>query len=182
MKATHHACGLKTDLCHLTFRFVGLHVFNSPRWHLKKLHHPLVESPTETHKCTFSHFVCLYFPITLKVEKIKMRHLILSDLWADQPIEGRLGPQPVVLDHTSGFEGLLFVDDDLLGVRSLLCSLSYYSRAAECRYPHCHQRATFLRLHHEFLSPHWTWISLSDIRFHASKWENKLKPECTFNY
>lgn len=29
---------------------------------------------------------------------------------------GRLGPQPVVLDHTSGFEGLLFVDDDLLGV------------------------------------------------------------------
>ncbi|XP_054866812.1 E3 ubiquitin-protein ligase RNF123 isoform X3 [Amphiprion ocellaris] len=30
--------------------------------------------------------------------------------------EGRLGPQPVVLDHTSGFEGLLFVDDDLLGV------------------------------------------------------------------
>ncbi|KAM7401506.1 hypothetical protein PAMP_016815 [Pampus punctatissimus] len=34
----------------------------------------------------------------------------------DQPVEGRLGPQPVVLDHTSGFEGLLFVDDDLLGV------------------------------------------------------------------
>lgn len=36
----------------------------------------------------------------------------------DRPVEGRLGPQPVVLDHTSGFEGLLFVDDDLLGVRS----------------------------------------------------------------
>ncbi|CAL8336477.1 unnamed protein product [Lota lota] len=34
----------------------------------------------------------------------------------DQPIEGRLGPNTVVLDHTSGFEGLLFVDDDLLGV------------------------------------------------------------------
>ncbi|CAL8337644.1 unnamed protein product [Merluccius merluccius] len=34
----------------------------------------------------------------------------------DQPIDGRLGPQTVVLDHTSGFEGLLFVDDDLLGV------------------------------------------------------------------
>jgi len=32
-------------------------------------------------------------------------------------MEGRLGPQTVVLDHTSGFEGLLFVDDDLLGVR-----------------------------------------------------------------
>ncbi|XP_030579723.1 E3 ubiquitin-protein ligase RNF123 isoform X2 [Archocentrus centrarchus] len=34
----------------------------------------------------------------------------------NQTVEGRLGPQPVVLDHTSGFEGLLFVDDDLLGV------------------------------------------------------------------
>uniref|UniRef100_H3C0F4 B30.2/SPRY domain-containing protein n=1 Tax=Tetraodon nigroviridis TaxID=99883 RepID=H3C0F4_TETNG len=34
----------------------------------------------------------------------------------DPPADGRLGPQPVVLDHTSGFEGLLFVDDDLLGV------------------------------------------------------------------
>uniref|UniRef100_W5K9D2 RING-type E3 ubiquitin transferase n=1 Tax=Astyanax mexicanus TaxID=7994 RepID=W5K9D2_ASTMX len=34
---------------------------------------------------------------------------------ADQ-VDGRLGPSPVVLDHTSGFEGLLFVDDDLLGV------------------------------------------------------------------
>uniref|UniRef100_A0AAX7SEC8 E3 ubiquitin-protein ligase RNF123 n=1 Tax=Astatotilapia calliptera TaxID=8154 RepID=A0AAX7SEC8_ASTCA len=33
-----------------------------------------------------------------------------------QAVDGRLGPQPVVLDHTSGFEGLLFVDDDLLGV------------------------------------------------------------------
>lgn len=31
-------------------------------------------------------------------------------------VDGRLGPSPVVLDHTSGFEGLLFVDDDLLGV------------------------------------------------------------------
>uniref|UniRef100_A0A6Q2WQL7 RING-type E3 ubiquitin transferase n=1 Tax=Esox lucius TaxID=8010 RepID=A0A6Q2WQL7_ESOLU len=34
----------------------------------------------------------------------------------DQPVDGRLGPLSVVLDHTSGFEGLLFVDDDLLGV------------------------------------------------------------------
>uniref|UniRef100_A0A7N6BDT8 E3 ubiquitin-protein ligase RNF123 n=1 Tax=Anabas testudineus TaxID=64144 RepID=A0A7N6BDT8_ANATE len=34
----------------------------------------------------------------------------------NEATEGRLGPQPVVLDHTSGFEGLLFVDDDLLGV------------------------------------------------------------------
>ncbi|XP_029455522.1 E3 ubiquitin-protein ligase RNF123 [Rhinatrema bivittatum] len=30
--------------------------------------------------------------------------------------EGRLGPSTVVLDHTNGFEGLLLVDDDLLGV------------------------------------------------------------------
>ncbi|NXK77608.1 RN123 ligase, partial [Amazona guildingii] len=34
----------------------------------------------------------------------------------DQVAEGRLGPSTVVLDHTSGFEGLLLVDDDLLGV------------------------------------------------------------------
>ncbi|KAM6343871.1 LOW QUALITY PROTEIN: E3 ubiquitin-protein ligase RNF123 [Alca torda] len=34
----------------------------------------------------------------------------------DQVAEGRLGPSAVVLDHTSGFEGLLLVDDDLLGV------------------------------------------------------------------
>lgn len=34
----------------------------------------------------------------------------------DQTAEGRLGPNTVVLDHTSGFEGLLLVDDDLLGV------------------------------------------------------------------
>ncbi|KAM6981114.1 E3 ubiquitin-protein ligase RNF123 [Aplochiton taeniatus] len=34
----------------------------------------------------------------------------------ESPVEGRLGPLSVVLDHTSGFEGLLFVDDDLLGV------------------------------------------------------------------
>ena len=41
-------------------------------------------------------------------------------LSTDAPIEGRLGPSTVVLDHTSGFEGLLFVDDDLLGVRPLV--------------------------------------------------------------
>uniref|UniRef100_A0A8C9L6Y7 E3 ubiquitin-protein ligase RNF123 n=1 Tax=Pavo cristatus TaxID=9049 RepID=A0A8C9L6Y7_PAVCR len=35
---------------------------------------------------------------------------------SDQITEGRLGPSTVVLDHTSGFEGLLLVDDDLLGV------------------------------------------------------------------
>ncbi|XP_069045510.1 E3 ubiquitin-protein ligase RNF123 [Lepisosteus oculatus] len=34
----------------------------------------------------------------------------------DQAVDGRLGPSTVVLDHTSGFEGLLLVDDDLLGV------------------------------------------------------------------
>uniref|UniRef100_A0A8C9SEB7 E3 ubiquitin-protein ligase RNF123 n=1 Tax=Scleropages formosus TaxID=113540 RepID=A0A8C9SEB7_SCLFO len=35
---------------------------------------------------------------------------------AEDGREGRLGPSTVVLDHTTGFEGLLFVDDDLLGV------------------------------------------------------------------
>ncbi|XP_077182203.1 E3 ubiquitin-protein ligase RNF123 isoform X2 [Paroedura picta] len=39
-----------------------------------------------------------------------------SDDGQDQVVEGRLGPSVVVLDHTSGFEGLLLVDDDLLGV------------------------------------------------------------------
>ncbi|KAI7791397.1 putative E3 ubiquitin-protein ligase RNF123 [Triplophysa rosa] len=38
-----------------------------------------------------------------------------SDDGRDQ-VEGCLGPSTVVLDHSSGFEGLLFVDDDLLGV------------------------------------------------------------------
>uniref|UniRef100_A0A4W6FF04 RING-type E3 ubiquitin transferase n=1 Tax=Lates calcarifer TaxID=8187 RepID=A0A4W6FF04_LATCA len=41
---------------------------------------------------------------------------LLSEGEASEDSRGRLGPQPVVLDHTSGFEGLLFVDDDLLGV------------------------------------------------------------------
>lgn len=41
----------------------------------------------------------------------------VPSMCTDESVEGRLGPQPVVLDHTSGFEGLLFVDDDLLGVR-----------------------------------------------------------------
>ncbi|TRY94563.1 hypothetical protein DNTS_024380 [Danionella cerebrum] len=35
---------------------------------------------------------------------------------ARDEIDGCLGPSTVVLDHSSGFEGLLFVDDDLLGV------------------------------------------------------------------
>ncbi|XP_053233325.1 E3 ubiquitin-protein ligase RNF123 isoform X2 [Podarcis raffonei] len=40
----------------------------------------------------------------------------VSEDGQDQGVEGRLGPSTVVLDHTSGFEGLLLVDDDLLGV------------------------------------------------------------------
>uniref|UniRef100_A0A673K4B7 E3 ubiquitin-protein ligase RNF123 n=1 Tax=Sinocyclocheilus rhinocerous TaxID=307959 RepID=A0A673K4B7_9TELE len=40
----------------------------------------------------------------------------LEKLLAEDNIEGCLGPSTVVLDHSSGFEGLLFVDDDLLGV------------------------------------------------------------------
>ncbi|XP_074861386.1 E3 ubiquitin-protein ligase RNF123 isoform X1 [Carettochelys insculpta] len=41
---------------------------------------------------------------------------LLAEDSRDQATEGRLGPSTVVLDHTSGFEGLLLVDDDLLGV------------------------------------------------------------------
>lgn len=43
-------------------------------------------------------------------------------LVSDQGAEGRLGPSTVVLDHTSGFEGLLLVDDDLLGVSVMLAA------------------------------------------------------------
>uniref|UniRef100_A0AAR2IRE2 E3 ubiquitin-protein ligase RNF123 n=1 Tax=Pygocentrus nattereri TaxID=42514 RepID=A0AAR2IRE2_PYGNA len=42
--------------------------------------------------------------------------LVIITLKCFNQVEGRLGPSTVVLDHTSGFEGLLFVDDDLLGV------------------------------------------------------------------
>uniref|UniRef100_A0A8D2LQI0 RING-type E3 ubiquitin transferase n=1 Tax=Varanus komodoensis TaxID=61221 RepID=A0A8D2LQI0_VARKO len=42
--------------------------------------------------------------------------VISATFISDQVAEGRLGPSTVVLDHTSGFEGLLLVDDDLLGV------------------------------------------------------------------
>ncbi|XP_030632598.1 E3 ubiquitin-protein ligase RNF123 [Chanos chanos] len=48
-----------------------------------------------------------------------LERLLSEDEPADDSrgqIDGRLGPATVVLDHTSGFEGLLFVDDDLLGV------------------------------------------------------------------
>lgn len=45
---------------------------------------------------------------------------ISATLVSDQVAEGRLGPSTVVLDHTSGFEGLLLVDDDLLGVSVML--------------------------------------------------------------
>uniref|UniRef100_A0A8C3DC50 RING-type E3 ubiquitin transferase n=1 Tax=Corvus moneduloides TaxID=1196302 RepID=A0A8C3DC50_CORMO len=43
-------------------------------------------------------------------------YMFSATLVSDQVAEGRLGPSTVVLDHTSGFEGLLLVDDDLLGV------------------------------------------------------------------
>lgn len=53
----------------------------------------------------------------LFADAVPQQHWRLNvSVCADQAAEGRLGPQPVVLDHTSGFEGLLFVDDDLLGV------------------------------------------------------------------
>uniref|UniRef100_A0A671M9A4 B30.2/SPRY domain-containing protein n=1 Tax=Sinocyclocheilus anshuiensis TaxID=1608454 RepID=A0A671M9A4_9TELE len=43
-------------------------------------------------------------------------YLKLYFFFCTDQIEGCLGPSTVVLDHSSGFEGLLFVDDDLLGV------------------------------------------------------------------
>ncbi|KAG2470536.1 RN123 ligase, partial [Polypterus senegalus] len=39
-----------------------------------------------------------------------------ADETKELTVDGRLGPPTVVLDHNSGFEGLLLVDDDLLGV------------------------------------------------------------------
>uniref|UniRef100_A0A3P8U3U3 E3 ubiquitin-protein ligase RNF123 n=1 Tax=Amphiprion percula TaxID=161767 RepID=A0A3P8U3U3_AMPPE len=50
------------------------------------------------------------------MEKYRGANLSFPNTSYSDQTEGRLGPQPVVLDHTSGFEGLLFVDDDLLGV------------------------------------------------------------------
>ncbi|ETE70883.1 E3 ubiquitin-protein ligase, partial [Ophiophagus hannah] len=56
----------------------------------------------------------------LSTESEKSKVAVLMELnlllHADQTVDGRLGPSTVVLDHTSGFEGLLLVDDDLLGV------------------------------------------------------------------
>ncbi|XP_077780840.1 E3 ubiquitin-protein ligase RNF123 isoform X2 [Podarcis muralis] len=49
------------------------------------------------------------------VERLLAEDAVSED-GQDQGVEGRLGPSTVVLDHTSGFEGLLLVDDDLLGV------------------------------------------------------------------
>uniref|UniRef100_A0A671P0P5 B30.2/SPRY domain-containing protein n=1 Tax=Sinocyclocheilus anshuiensis TaxID=1608454 RepID=A0A671P0P5_9TELE len=48
------------------------------------------------------------------LEKLLAEDNITED--SRDQIEGCLGPSAVVLDHSSGFEGLLFVDDDLLGV------------------------------------------------------------------
>uniref|UniRef100_A0A8C5R9J7 E3 ubiquitin-protein ligase RNF123 n=1 Tax=Leptobrachium leishanense TaxID=445787 RepID=A0A8C5R9J7_9ANUR len=59
-------------------------------------------------------------PFTFQnVEERLERLLSVSETTEENPdhgAEGRLGPSAVVLDHTSGFEGLLLVDDDLLGV------------------------------------------------------------------
>ncbi|XP_056116539.1 E3 ubiquitin-protein ligase RNF123 [Rhinichthys klamathensis goyatoka] len=48
------------------------------------------------------------------LEKLLAEDTVAED--GKDQIEGCLGPSTVVLDHSSGFEGLLFVDDDLLGV------------------------------------------------------------------
>nr|XP_020771720.1 E3 ubiquitin-protein ligase RNF123 isoform X4 [Odocoileus virginianus texanus]XP_020771721.1 E3 ubiquitin-protein ligase RNF123 isoform X4 [Odocoileus virginianus texanus] len=46
----------------------------------------------------------------------QLLHVDEEEEESQEQVEGRLGPSTVVLDHTGGFEGLLLVDDDLLGV------------------------------------------------------------------
>ncbi|XP_040102863.1 E3 ubiquitin-protein ligase RNF123 isoform X2 [Oryx dammah] len=46
----------------------------------------------------------------------QLLHVDEEEEESQEQAEGRLGPSTVVLDHTGGFEGLLLVDDDLLGV------------------------------------------------------------------
>ncbi|KAI4532422.1 hypothetical protein MG293_017687 [Ovis ammon polii] len=46
----------------------------------------------------------------------QLLHVDKEEEESQEQVEGRLGPSTVVLDHTGGFEGLLLVDDDLLGV------------------------------------------------------------------
>ncbi|KAI5607531.1 E3 ubiquitin-protein ligase RNF123 isoform X2, partial [Silurus asotus] len=58
-------------------------------------------------------------PLTFQDLGAHLEKLLSEDETAEDVSDhsdGRLGPSTVVLDHTSGFEGLLFVDDDLLGV------------------------------------------------------------------
>ncbi|XP_040263377.1 E3 ubiquitin-protein ligase RNF123 [Bufo bufo] len=57
-------------------------------------------------------------PLTFQNLEERLDRLLTSENQenADPVVDGRLGPPTVVLDHTSGFEGLLLVDDDLLGV------------------------------------------------------------------
>ncbi|KAM9444357.1 E3 ubiquitin-protein ligase RNF123 isoform 1-T2 [Clarias gariepinus] len=58
-------------------------------------------------------------PLTFQDLGAHLEKLLSDDEAAEDSADhtdGRLGPSTVVLDHTSGFEGLLFVDDDLLGV------------------------------------------------------------------
>ncbi|KAB5537129.1 hypothetical protein PHYPO_G00115330 [Pangasianodon hypophthalmus] len=58
-------------------------------------------------------------PLTFQDLGTHLEKLLSEDEAAEDSTDhtdGRLGPSTVVLDHTSGFEGLLFVDDDLLGV------------------------------------------------------------------
>lgn len=83
--------------------------------HLEKLLSE--DTPTEDGKAGS---VCLPLKPNLMFcdsERAQMSDNTVTWTCAGQAVDGRLGPQPVVLDHTSGFEGLLFVDDDLLGVR-----------------------------------------------------------------
>nr|XP_032822269.1 E3 ubiquitin-protein ligase RNF123 isoform X1 [Petromyzon marinus]XP_032822271.1 E3 ubiquitin-protein ligase RNF123 isoform X2 [Petromyzon marinus] len=78
-----------------------------------------------------SDYLHLVFPVldktsatsrkTLSFQNVEHHLDLLLAPGAEEPergaeAEGRLGPDNIVLDHTSGFEGLLLVDEDLLGV------------------------------------------------------------------
>uniref|UniRef100_A0A8C0IRV2 E3 ubiquitin-protein ligase RNF123 n=1 Tax=Chelonoidis abingdonii TaxID=106734 RepID=A0A8C0IRV2_CHEAB len=75
---------------------------------------------TGTCPCIVELFFIPRKPLTFQNLQEHLDKLLAEDSGAedsqDQVLEGRLGPSTVVLDHTSGFEGLLLVDDDLLGV------------------------------------------------------------------
>uniref|UniRef100_A0A672N0Q4 RING-type E3 ubiquitin transferase n=1 Tax=Sinocyclocheilus grahami TaxID=75366 RepID=A0A672N0Q4_SINGR len=78
------------------------------------LHHVFPAS-SKTGPASAAHRKTLMFQdLGAHLEKLLAEDNVTED--SRDQIEGCLGPSTVVLDHSSGFEGLLFVDDDLLGV------------------------------------------------------------------